>query len=48
MIVDLLVVATDVYAWKLLRRDAGHSRDKTEHSMRHLVDAILASPAERN
>ncbi len=48
MIVDLLVVATDVYAWKLLRRDAGHSRELTEQSMRHLVDAILASPAERN
>jgi len=48
MIVDLLVVATDVYAWKLLRRDAGHSRDRTEHSMRYLVDAIVASPSERN
>jgi AcrR family transcriptional regulator len=48
MMVDLLVVATDVYAWKLLRRDAGHSRDRTERSMRHLVDAILSSPLERN
>ena len=47
MIADLLVVATDVYAWKLLRRDAEHSREQTERSMRYLVDAILATPSER-
>jgi AcrR family transcriptional regulator len=47
MLADLLVVATDVYAWKLLRRDAGHSRERTERSMRYLVDAIVAAPAER-
>jgi AcrR family transcriptional regulator len=46
--VDLLVVATDVYAWKLLRRDAGRSREQTERSMSHLVEAILASPVEGN
>lgn len=38
---DLLVVATDVYAWKLLRRDRGLSRDRTESRMRRLVDALL-------
>jgi AcrR family transcriptional regulator len=48
MTTDLLVVATDVYAWKLLRRDAGRTRDQTELSMRHLVEAILASTTERN
>jgi AcrR family transcriptional regulator len=48
VIADLLVVATDVYTWKLLRRDRGLSRDQTEHRMRHLVDAILASPTEGN
>jgi AcrR family transcriptional regulator len=48
MTVDLLVVATDVYAWKLLRRDAALSRDRTERSLRHLVEAILASATERN
>ena len=30
---DLLVVATDVYAWKLLRRDMGLSRRRTEDRM---------------
>ena len=48
IIADLLVVATDVYTWKLLRRDCGLGRDRTEHTMRHLVDAILASPREEN
>jgi AcrR family transcriptional regulator len=48
MTIDLLVIATDVYAWKLLRRDSGLTRDRTEHSMRHMVTAILASTSERN
>jgi AcrR family transcriptional regulator len=39
---DLLVVATDVYAWKLLRRDRGLDRDGTERSMLRLVNAVLA------
>lgn len=38
---DLLVVATDVYAWKLLRRDRGLSRDRTESRIRHLVGALV-------
>jgi AcrR family transcriptional regulator len=38
---DLLVVATDVYTWKLLRRDRGLSRDRTEDRMSRLVDALL-------
>jgi AcrR family transcriptional regulator len=41
-VVDLLVVATDVYTWKLLRRDRGLSRDDTEHRIRALVAAVLA------
>ena len=40
---DLLVVATDVYTWKLLRIDRGHSRAVTEQRMHDLVDAVLAS-----
>ncbi len=44
--VDLLVVATDVYAWKLIRRDAGRSRDETEHRIVRLVQAILDSLSE--
>jgi len=44
---DLLVVATDVYTWKLLRRDRGLALAATEQRMRHLVDAILASHRRR-
>ncbi|WP_375385442.1 TetR/AcrR family transcriptional regulator [uncultured Microbacterium sp.] len=40
---DLLVVATDVYTWKLLRRDFGRSRAVTEASMRALAAGVLAS-----
>lgn len=39
---DLLVVATDVYAWKLLRRDRGLSRRRTESRIRTMVRALLA------
>ncbi|NYD40963.1 TetR/AcrR family transcriptional regulator [Nocardioides panaciterrulae] len=44
---DLLVVATDVYTWKLLRRDRGLSRDLTENRIHHLVRSLLgtAGPA---
>jgi AcrR family transcriptional regulator len=44
--VDLLVVATDVYAWKLIRRDAGRSRNETEHRIVRLVQAIVDSLSE--
>ncbi|MBV9831875.1 MAG: TetR/AcrR family transcriptional regulator [Marmoricola sp.] len=40
--VDLLVVATDVYAWKLLRLDRALSRKATEQRMHHLVRTVLA------
>jgi hypothetical protein len=36
-----LVVATDVYAWKLLRRDNGLDRDATIAAMRRTVEALL-------
>ena len=39
--VDALVVALDVYTWKLLRRDMDRSRHDTETTIRTLVDAIL-------
>jgi AcrR family transcriptional regulator len=42
VLVDLLVVATDVYAWKLLRRDRGLSRSSTEARLKQLVGAVLA------
>lgn len=41
-LVDLLVVATDVYAWKLLRRDRGLTRATTQSRMLALVTAILS------
>jgi AcrR family transcriptional regulator len=37
---DLLVVATDVYAWKLLRRDRGHSQHATASAVAELVAAL--------
>jgi AcrR family transcriptional regulator len=45
---DLLVVATDVYTWKLLRIDRGHSRAVTERRMHDLVDAVVASTQRIN
>ena len=35
-----LVVATDVFTWKLLRRDKGLSRDQTILAVRELVEAL--------
>jgi AcrR family transcriptional regulator len=46
-LVDLLVVATDVYTWKLLRRDRGHSRAQTEHRINTLVSAVLSVTTNR-
>jgi AcrR family transcriptional regulator len=40
---DLLVVATDVYTWKLLRRDRGLERPRAEDRVRHMVGAVLAA-----
>jgi AcrR family transcriptional regulator len=38
---DLLVCATDVYTWKLLRRDRGLSRAKTAEAIHELVEAVI-------
>jgi AcrR family transcriptional regulator len=43
--VDALVVALDVYTWKLLRRDIGRSRRDTETTINTLVNAILEAVA---
>jgi AcrR family transcriptional regulator len=40
-LLDLLVVATDVYTWKLLRLDRGLSDAVTEQRMHDLVRALL-------
>jgi AcrR family transcriptional regulator len=45
VLTDLLVVATDVYTWQLLRRDRGLSRDRTESRIRRLVEALLVPHA---
>jgi AcrR family transcriptional regulator len=45
-LLDLLVVATDVYTWKLLRRDRGHSRAQTEQRMNTLVSALLVAATD--
>lgn len=39
-LIDLLVAATDVYAWKLWRRDAGRSRSETVDRMMRLVTSV--------
>jgi hypothetical protein len=38
---DQLVIATDIYAWQILRRDAGRSLKETRAVMLALVHAIL-------
>ena len=41
VLLDALVIACDVYSWKLLRRDAGRSRDDAEACVRFMVSRIL-------
>jgi hypothetical protein len=41
---NALHAATDVYTWKLLRRDLGVSRLETERTMARLVAGALQSP----
>ena len=45
-LVHELVVATDVYSWKLLRRDQGLSQEATRDSIRRTVRALLALAPE--
>lgn len=45
---DRLVVATDVYTWKLLRRDAGRSRAETEAAMAAIIAAIAAAGSDHH
>lgn len=40
-LLDLLIVATDVYTWKLLRRDRGLSRRLAASRVKLLVDRVL-------
>jgi AcrR family transcriptional regulator len=41
LVLDWLVIACDVYTWKLLRRDGGRSRKEAEACVRLLVRRIL-------
>lgn len=41
---DALVAATDLYVWKLLRRDLGRSAGETRRVVRTLVDGLLFPP----
>jgi AcrR family transcriptional regulator len=40
-LLDALICACDVYAWKLLRRDLGRSRPRAEATMGRTVRALL-------
>lgn len=44
-LIDVLVVATDVYSWKLLRRDRGLTTDEVCDRMLLMTDAVLAVSA---
>jgi AcrR family transcriptional regulator len=41
--IDMLVVATDVYTWKLLRRDRGLTRDVVQERMVKLAEAVVGT-----
>ena len=41
---DALVVATDLYVWKLVRRDMGRSRAALAALMRRMIAAALMLP----
>jgi len=47
-LVDLLVIATDVLTWKILRRDGGMSRAVTCDRMLRLVQAVLLHASKRS
>jgi hypothetical protein len=36
-----LIVTTDVYVWKLLRRDIGLGRDQAERYVAEMVSAVV-------
>jgi AcrR family transcriptional regulator len=46
-LIDLLVVATDVYTWKLLRRDRGLDQTTAEARVRLLIAGILSDHNQR-
>lgn len=45
---EALIVQTDVYTWKLLRRDMGHSVEHTQTQMVRLLRAVLQEFTQNN
>ena len=46
--INALHAATDVYTWKLLRRDLGLSRAETEKTIVRIVEGLLDPPTEES
>lgn len=46
-LIDLLVVATDVYTWKLLRIDYRYSRSRTHQLIHQMVTSLLEDAPEK-
>ena len=46
--VDAVVILTDVYTWKLLRRDMGHSTSETTARLKFLLQATLSEFLNQN
>ena len=46
--VDAFVAATDIYLWKLLRRDLGRSPEETRAVFRTLLDGLVQTESEEN
>jgi AcrR family transcriptional regulator len=44
--VALLIAATDVYTWKLMRRDMGMSRADVAHAMREVLEALTQTTTQ--
>jgi AcrR family transcriptional regulator len=47
-LIDVLVVATDVYTWKLLRHDRGLSKGDVSDRMLLMTEALLTAPVRRD
>jgi AcrR family transcriptional regulator len=45
-LLSALHAATDVYVWKLLRRDLALSRKQTQTTIEHLVTGVLSTPLQ--
>lgn len=45
---DALVIAADIYTWKLLRRDMGRSVADSKRAVKRLIEAVLAAYGTRS